>query len=297
MDDAIAKYYANAAEEDRLTQGAALLEEARTRELIQRYAPVPPAVVLDIGGGAGAYSFWLAELGYQVHLVDAAPRLIDEARRRSAGRRPLASCSVGDARALEFPDKTADIVLLLGPLYHLTDKADRAGALTEANRVLKRGGWLFGAVISRWASALDGLSRDLLQDARFAAIVKRDLAEGQHRNPTERLDYFTTAYFHQPGDAVTELAAAGFRFARWLAAKTMGAAGFHQLGSEFADARIAHVRNKLAIEGPGWLLPDVAERMRDPRRRADLLEVARSLESEPALLGVSAHLLGIARKR
>ena len=268
MDDAIAKYYANAAEEDRLTQGAALLEEARTRELIQRYAPVPPAVVLDIGGGAGAYSFWLAELGYQVHLVDAAPRLIDEARRRSAGRRPLASCSVGDARALEFPDKTADIVLLLGPLYHLTDKADRATALTEANRVLKRGGWLFGAVISRWASALDGLSRDLLQDARFAAIVKRDLAEGQHRNPTERLDYFTTAYFHQPGDAVTELSAAGFR-----------------------DARI------YAIEGPGWLLPDVAERMRDPRRRADLLEVARSLESEPALLGVSAHLLGIARKR
>ncbi|WP_035726128.1 carbamoyltransferase C-terminal domain-containing protein [Bradyrhizobium murdochi] len=43
-----------------------------------------------------------------------------------------------------------------------------------------------------------------------------------------------------------KLAAGGFRFARWLAAKTMGAAGFHQLGSEFADARIAHVRDKLA---------------------------------------------------
>ncbi|MEH2527941.1 MULTISPECIES: carbamoyltransferase C-terminal domain-containing protein [unclassified Bradyrhizobium] len=42
------------------------------------------------------------------------------------------------------------------------------------------------------------------------------------------------------------LAAGGFRFARWLAAKTMGLAGFHQLGSEFADARIAHVRDKLA---------------------------------------------------
>jgi carbamoyltransferase len=42
-----------------------------------------------------------------------------------------------------------------------------------------------------------------------------------------------------------KLAAAGFRAARWLAAKTMGAAGFHQLGSEFADARIAAVREKL----------------------------------------------------
>lgn len=38
----------------------------------------------------------------------------------------------------------------------------------------------------------------------------------------------------------------GFRVARWLAATTMGAAGFHQLGSAFCDARIAHVREKLA---------------------------------------------------
>src|SRR5262245_62306215 len=43
-----------------------------------------------------------------------------------------------------------------------------------------------------------------------------------------------------------KLAAAGFRAARWLAGKTMGAAGFHQLGSDFADAQIAHVREKLA---------------------------------------------------
>jgi hypothetical protein len=71
--DDVARYYAQAPEEDRLKYGAALLEEARTRELIQRYAPGPPGVVLDVGGGAGAYSFWLADLGYTVHLLDAAP--------------------------------------------------------------------------------------------------------------------------------------------------------------------------------------------------------------------------------
>jgi carbamoyltransferase len=43
-----------------------------------------------------------------------------------------------------------------------------------------------------------------------------------------------------------KLATGGFRFARWLAARTMGAAGFHQLGSDFAEARIAFVREKLA---------------------------------------------------
>src|SRR5205814_7356240 len=123
------------------------------------------------------------------------PRLVAEARRRAVDGPPLSSCRVGDARALEFTDKNVDVVLLLGPLYHLTEQADRARALAEAKRVLKPGGWLFAAVISRWASMLDGLVRDLLQDQQFAAIVQRDVEEGQHRNPTERLDYFTTAYF------------------------------------------------------------------------------------------------------
>jgi len=266
IDPQIAKFYANTAEEDRLTQGSAVLEEARTRELIQRHAPAAPAVVLDVGGGAGAYAFWLAQLGYQVHLVDAAPRLIDEARRRGAGKQALASYRVGDARALDFPDRAADVVLMLGPLYHLTGAADRARALAEAHRVLKPGGWLFGAAISRWASALDGLARNLFDDSRFAAIVERDLVDGQHRNATERLDYFTTAYFHKPDDAVAEVRAAGF-----------------------ATPRI------YGIEGPGWLFPDVAERMADPGRRADLLEVARAFESEPAVAGVSAHLLVVAQ--
>jgi ubiquinone/menaquinone biosynthesis C-methylase UbiE len=128
LDDEVANYYAHAPEEDRLLQGIGLLEEARTRELIQRYAPQPPAGVLDVGGGAGAYSFWLAELGYTVHLVDATPRLVAEAQRRETSKRSLASCRVGDARALEFPDEFADFLLLLGPLYHLTDAADRVKA-------------------------------------------------------------------------------------------------------------------------------------------------------------------------
>src|SRR6266705_6060083 len=88
----VLEYYALGGEQGRLDEDYFPLERVRTQELILRRLPPAPAVVLDVGGGAGAYAFWLAELGYQVHLVDAAPRLIDEARRRSAGRRPLASC-------------------------------------------------------------------------------------------------------------------------------------------------------------------------------------------------------------
>lgn len=268
LDRTIAEFYERTPEEARLQQGPFLLEEARTRELIQRFAPPPPAVVVDVGGAAGAYALWLAAAGYSVHLLDPVPRLVEEARRRSAAAaKPLASCGIGDARALDLPAQSADAVLLLGPLYHLTDREDRSRTLAEAARVLRPGGRLFAAAISRCASALDGLARDLLRDPRFALIVQQDLREGQHRNPTERLDYFTTAYFHRPEELAGEVEAAGLT-----------------------------LDGVFGIEGPGWILPDIAHRMADEQRRADLMHVARLLENDPAVLGTSAHLLAVARR-
>jgi ubiquinone/menaquinone biosynthesis C-methylase UbiE len=268
FDPVIGDYYNRAPEESRLDQGPFQLEQARTRELIQRFAPPPPAIVVDVGGAAGAYALWLSDLGYTVHLVDAVPRLVAEAERRSAAaRRPLASCRTGDARGLDLPSESAELVLLLGPIYHLTEAADRSRALREAARVLKPGGRVLAAGISRFASALDGLARNLLGDPRFMRIVGRDLREGQHRNPTHRLDYFTTAYFHQPEELGREVAAAGL-----------------ELDGVFG------------LEGPGWILPDIEERMADSARRAALLEVARMLEREPSILGASAHLVAVGRR-
>lgn len=268
FDPAIAAFYQQTSEENRLGEGAALLEALRTRELIERYAPPVPATIIDIGGAAGAYALWLAEAGYAVHLIDAVPRHIEEAGRRSAASaRPLASCSVGDARAVQMPDAIADVVLMLGPLYHLTDAADRLQSLGEARRILKAGGRLLAAGISRWASTIDGLVRDLYQDPAFAAIVAEDIRTGQHRNPTERLDYFTTAYFHRPDDLREEAAQSGF-----------------------------DVEGVFGIEGPGWLLQDVHERLADARRRDDVLRVARLFEADAALAAISAHLLVVAHK-
>jgi SAM-dependent methyltransferase len=268
LDSAIATFYDRAPEEARLQQGPFQLEQARTRELIERFAPPPPGTVVDVGGAAGAYALWLATTGYSVHLVDPVPRLVAEAQRRSAAaERPLASCRVGDARSLDIPGDTADVVLLLGPLYHLIDSRDRARAMREAVRVLKPGGWLFAAGISRWASALDGLARDLFQDPRFAQIVEQDLRDGQHRNPTDRLDYFTTAYFHRP----------------------------EELGDEVRAAGLA-LNGVYGLEGPGWILSDVPERMADANRREALLRVARLLETEITVVGSSAHLLAVAQR-
>ena len=268
FDRDVKAYYDRAPEESRLSAGPSRLEEARTRELILKHAPPPPAVVLDVGGAAGAYSFWLAERGYDVRLVDAVPRLVDLARQRNErASRPLVSCAIGDARSLPDPDASVDVVLLLGPLYHLVDYDERLTALGEAMRVLRTGGVLIAAAISRWGSALDGLARELFLDADFARIVERDLVDGQHRNPTDRIDYFTTAYFHEPRELRNEVAAAGFE-----------------------------VEGPYGVEGPAWILPDIAERWNDDTRREIVLHVARTLESEPSLIGCSAHMLIVGRK-
>jgi len=264
----ITRYYQEVAEEGRLSAGPAQLEFERTKEVVLRYLPPPPGIVLDVGGASGAYALWLAERGYQVHLIDPALRLVEEARRRSeASPHRIRSCQLGDARELTSDDGAADGVLLLGPLYHLTEAEERLRALREVHRVLRPGGVMFAAAISRCASALDGIARDLFADPRFAAIVRQDLEQGQHRNETDNRDYFTTAYFHRPDELGAEVASAGF-----------------------------HCQAVIGLEGPGWVLSDFDARWANPRKREDLLRVARALEKEASIVGLSAHLLAVGTK-
>src|SRR5262249_41001075 len=163
------------------------------------------ARVLDIGGGPGGYATWLAARGYEVHLIDITPLHVEMARK------VLASVEVGDARGLTWAVQTVDAVMLFGPLYHLTDRSDRIRSLKEAHRVLRPGGPLLAAAISRFASTFDGLSRGFLRDSQFADIVRGDLANGQHRNPTGKPEYFMDTFFHHPEELRVEVAEAGFR--------------------------------------------------------------------------------------
>src|SRR5262245_43090928 len=267
--DEVAEYYARGLERDRLAGGQGALEFTRTQALLQRYLPAPPAVIADVGGGPGRYAVWLAGRGYRVHLIDPVPLHIEQARAAAGGRlgAALAGAEVGDARALRLPDASADAVLLLGPLYHLPERGDRLQALAEARRVCRQGGVVIAAAISRFASTLDGRRGGYLEDPVFATVAADDLRHGRHRNPTGDPAYFTTAYFHRPEDLAAECAVAG----------------------------LAHEAT-LAVEGAAWLLPDLDVRLADERRRAALLGALASLETEPTLLGVSAHLLTVTRR-
>jgi SAM-dependent methyltransferase len=264
----IVGFYARGLERDRLVAGAGALELARTQVILERYLPRPSGVIADIGGGPGRYAIWLTERGYQVHLVDPVSLHIEQAQADAQARlgRALTSATVGDARALELPSASMDAVLLLGPLYHLPDRADRLKVLSEARRVCRPGGVIIGAAISRFASILDGLRGGYLEDPIFAKVAASDLRDGWHRNPTGDPAYFTTAYFHRPEDLADECAAAGLK-----------------------------PEGTFAVEGPAWLLPDLDKWLSDPGRRAVILAALAAVEREPALLGASAHLLVVAR--
>jgi ubiquinone/menaquinone biosynthesis C-methylase UbiE len=263
-------HYEEETEKERLLGGGAgRLEYLRTRELLARHLPPVAATILDVGGGAGVYALPLAEEGYSVYLVDPVPLHVEQATAASVAQRraPLAGVELGDARSLSQEDESVDAVLLLGPLYHLTLRDDRIRALREARRVVRPRGVVVAAAISRFASTIDGLLRGFLSNPEFEAIVERDVREGQHRNPTGRPEWFTTAYFHLP----------------------------EELRGEAKKAGLA-VEALVGIEGPAWAVPDLDAWLEDPRQRAKLLAAIGRVEAEPGLVGASAHLLVVGRR-
>jgi SAM-dependent methyltransferase len=265
VDRAMRVYYEGGVEADRLGGGmeSGPLEFERTKELIGRFLPDRSLDVVDVGGGPGAYAAWLADLGHRVHLVDPIPLHVQQAT--DAHERVTAE--IGDARRLSRRDGSADVVLFLGPLYHLTERRERLEALAEARRVLRSGGLLFAAAISRFAALLDLLVNwDRLHEPEVFEMVEQSVRSGIFSGPGEG-GLFTTSYFHLPSELAEETTEAGF-----------------------ADVQL------FQIEGPGFLVSDLAERWNDRARRNALVQAARLVEQEPEILALSSHLLAVARR-
>ena len=271
----IYEFYNNGAEIGRMERGLGKVEFLRTKEILSRYID-KGMVIYDIGGGIGMYAAWLAKMGNEVHLIELAENAVEYAKANM-----MRDCNfvaeTGDARHINRPDESADVVLLMGPLYHLRDREERLQALRESFRVLKKGGLLVAAGISKFSSMTWALSvygekknenlMDFLDDPVFFNMIKGEMTTGDHIRPKEYPKFIAESYFTTSEDMKTEITEVGFE-----------------------------VEKAIAVEGCIWFTPHLQEKWEDEASRGRLLEIVRIIETEPEMMGMSPHFLVIAKK-
>ena len=259
-------------ERNRLRMDLGLIEFERTKELLLENLPKPPAIIYDIGGGYGEYSWWLSSIGYEVHLFDISEKNIEmstELSKEYAGY-SLAAAEVCDARNIDRPDKSADAILLMGPLYHIVEKSERIACVNECGRLLKNSGVLFAAAITPyatllWATTVFGTKNRLLEDDAFIKMVERELSDGEHIKPDKsRYSGMGHSHFHSANELRAELSCGGFR-----------------------NTRIH------GVVGAAWLAPDVDEMWKNPSSKAALMKTVRMIDEREDIIGLSTHLLGV----
>ncbi len=161
------RQYAGAGEENRLSYTKAHETEfILTLHYIHKYI-TEKANIIDIGAGCGVYAKELSKEGHTIDAIDLHP---DNVARMKEVFKDTENVTVHQANALdlhEFPDNSYDLVLELGPIYHLHKFDQRVAAINEAVRVAKKGCPIFIAFV--------------LQDAPLIQYIF------QHENPAEEI--------------------------------------------------------------------------------------------------------------
>lgn len=267
ISEKIDRFYNAAAEDKRLTYGLGPLEFERNQELIGRFLPPGPCIALDVGGGPGVYSDWLAGLGHEVYLIDPVEKHIRQAKKLAAKSARKFEAALGEARNLDFKNDFADVVIEHGPLYHLQRGEHRIRALKEAYRVLKPGGVMLGFAINHSISTLTGLFNGMIHDKQFYSMCLDELKTGRHDPPAPWPGILPEAYFHKPTELLDETTEAGF-----------------------TDLKL------FAVEGMIWLDAKYFETRADDSKKERMMALLRETEQSPELLALSPHLMISGRK-
>ena len=267
-------------ERDRLRTGIGLLEFERTKEILLEKLPAPPATIYDIGGAYGEYSWWLASLGYEVHLFDLSETNI-EMSKELAAEYPgtgLNSATVCDARSIPRPDKSADAILLMGPLYSITEYEERILVIKECRRLLKEEGLLFSAALTPYSVLVSRLAvyrederkkRRELDDPAVISMIERALEDGCYINPEKKIaNGIGSSHLHTAKALREELSCGGF------------------------DHTFVH-----GIMGGAWLAPNLDELLRNEETKKVLLKTIRMLDNHEEIIGLSGHLLAVSEKK
>ncbi len=261
-------FYNKASEETRLDKGMGVFEFERVKSLIEKYIPTASSRIIDVGGGTGKYSEWLAKNGHQVHLVEPVSKHIKLAQNRAGKLKNKFSVQLGESRKLEFKNNFADLIILHGPLYHLQKKEDRDLTISEAKRVLKNNGIILGFAINYTASTLVGLLNGLIHKNSFFKMCKEELTTGIHNPPDDFPWLLAEAYYHKP----------------------------EQLKEEFINQELTHI-NTYAIEGIAWLDKEYFTNMLNNKKGETLLELIKITENDSYLLPFSPHMMIAVKKQ
>jgi len=267
-------YYAAFGENEwqRLTRPEGVIEFAITTHALERYLP-KQGRMLDIGGGAGRYSLWLAQRGYHVVLADLSPNLLEIARAKLAEAgvesniEDVVTCDACDLT--RFPDQAFDAVLCLGPFYHLVEPADRERAAAEVVRVLKPTGLAFVAFMPLYNFLVRTLTvKDEQRHLAQPEFVSRLLDQGVFLN--DMPGRFSVGYGVRPQAVAPFWEQHGLETVALLADTGFAAPHAQQL-AELAET--------------------------DPKAYAAAMEIILRTAGDPSLLGASIHLVYIGRKR
>ncbi len=261
-------FYNKASEETRLDKGMGIFEFERIKSLIEKYIPSSSSKIIDIGGGTGKYSEWLAKKGHQVHLVEPVSKHIKIAQKRANKLKNKFSVHLGESQSLDFQNNFADLIILHGPLYHLQKKEDRELTIKEAKRVLKNDGIILGFAINYTASTLVGLLNGLIHKKTFFEMCKEELTTGVHNPPDDFPWLLAEAYYHKP----------------------------EQLKDEFINQELTYL-NTYAVEGMAWLDKDYFANMLNDKKKGALIKLIQITQNDSYLLPFSPHMMIVVKKQ
>lgn len=168
---ALTEYYSNYDEEGRLLSKYGQVEFLTTMRYIEEYLR-PGMRVLEIGAATGRYSHTLARMGYRVDAVELVQHNIDIFNTLTQTGENI-TIRQGNAKDLScFGDDTYDMVLLLGPMYHLFTVEEQVQALAEAVRVSKKNGIIMAAYCGNDATMVQYcFGRGMLREQRYRELV------------------------------------------------------------------------------------------------------------------------------
>ncbi len=185
--------YENYREEDRLsTNNARRIEFLTTSRILDEWIDGKQNI-LDCAAGTGIYAFHLADRGHTVTATDITPRHVAVIRETLKTKNYTMHTAVLDATDMStFPDESFDVVLNMGPFYHLTEEQDREKCLNECCRVLKKGGFLVTAYIPRfYIFQYIAMQNEAFLDARLAQQL---ISTGVLRHDDEKC-FWTDTYY------------------------------------------------------------------------------------------------------